>query len=168
MNLLLPETGLLFWMTLIFAIVFFLLAKFGFPVITGMVDKRTKKIDEALAAAKEADERLASLTKEQERMIEQTNSECARLMQEAAAQREQMVEQARAQAAQEADRILAQARETISQEKEAAMRELRREVASLSLTIAESILRKDLSSDTSQRELADKLLDEMGKISLKS
>ena len=75
---------------------------------------------------------------------------------------------ARAQAAREADRILAQARETISQEKEAAMRDLRREVASLSLTIAESILRKDLSSDASQRELAGKLLDEMGKISLKS
>ena len=168
MNLLLPETGLLFWMTLIFAIVFLLLAKFGFPVITGMVDKRTKKIDEALAAAKEADERLASLTKEQERVIEQTNSECARLIQEAAAQREQMVEQAKAQAAREADRILAQARETISQEKEAAMRDLQREVASLSLTIAESILRKDLSSDASQRELAGKLLDEMGKISLKS
>ena len=58
MNILLPDTGLLFWMTVIFAVVFFVLAKFGFPVITDMVEKRTKKIDDALAAAKQADESL--------------------------------------------------------------------------------------------------------------
>ena len=55
MNLMLPDSGLLFWMTIIFAIVFFILAKFGFPIITGMVDKRAKRIDEAIAAARKAD-----------------------------------------------------------------------------------------------------------------
>ena len=61
MNLLLPDSGLLFWMTIIFAIVFFLLAKFGFPVITGMVEKRTKRIDDAIDAAREAESRLMGL-----------------------------------------------------------------------------------------------------------
>lgn len=55
MNLMLPDSGLLFWMTIIFAIVFVLLAKFGFPVITGMVEKRTKRIDAAIGAAREAE-----------------------------------------------------------------------------------------------------------------
>ena len=69
MNLMLPDSGLLFWMTIIFAIVFFILAKFGFPVITGMVDRRTKRIDDAIAAARKAEESLAGLAQEQERLL---------------------------------------------------------------------------------------------------
>lgn len=168
MNLLLPDTGLLFWMTIIFAIVFFVLAKFGFPVITGMVDKRTKKIDDALAAAREADEKLASLTREHEEMIARTNAECSRMLQEAAQERDRMVGQARQQAKEEADRIVAEAKVRIDSEKEAAMKEIRKEVASLSLTIAESIVRKELSSDDAQRQLADKLFDQARNQSVKS
>ncbi|MDE5733138.1 MAG: ATP synthase F0 subunit B, partial [Bacteroidales bacterium] len=59
MNLMSPDGGLLFWMTVIFAIVFFILAKFGFPVITGTVERRTKRIDDALKAARKAEESLA-------------------------------------------------------------------------------------------------------------
>ena len=66
MNLMLPDSGLLFWMTIIFAIVFFILAKFGFPIITGMVEKRNKRIDDALEAARTAEEALARLSQEQE------------------------------------------------------------------------------------------------------
>ena len=55
MNLLLPESGLLFWMTIIFAIVFFILARFGFPIITGMVEKRSRRINDSLEAARVAD-----------------------------------------------------------------------------------------------------------------
>ena len=168
MNLLLPDTGLLFWMTIIFAIVFFVLAKFGFPVITGMVDKRTKKIDDALAAAREADEKLASLTREHEEMIARTNAECSRMLQEAAQERDRMVGQARQQAKDEADRIVAEAKVRIDSEKEAAMKEIREGVASLSLTIAESIVRKELSSDDAQRQLADKLFDQARNQSVKS
>lgn len=168
MDLLLPDTGLLFWMTVIFALVFFVLAKFGFPVITGMVDKRTKRIDEALSAAKAADEKIATLTLEQERLVARTADECARMMQEAAGQRDMMLDKARLQAKEEADRILAQAKETIAKEREAAMRDVRREVASLSLVIAESIVRKELSSDASQRELVDKLIDEVRNMPMES
>ena len=57
MDLMLPDSGLLFWMTIIFVIVFLILAKFGFPVITGMVEKRTKRIDDALAAARKAEKK---------------------------------------------------------------------------------------------------------------
>ena len=75
MSLITPDFGLLFWMTLIFGIVFFLLAKFGFPVITGMVDKRRERIEKSIAAAAEAEEKLASLSQEHARMVEQTRLE---------------------------------------------------------------------------------------------
>ena len=161
MNILLPDTGLLFWMTVIFAVVFFVLAKFGFPVITDMVEKRTKKIDDALAAAKQADEKLASLTIEHDKMIAKIDAECSRMLQEAAKQKELMLEQARQQAREQADKIVAESKVRIAREKEAALRDIRKEVATLSLAIAETIVRKDLSSESSQRDLADKLFDEI-------
>ena len=74
MNLLLPDSGLIFWMTIIFAIVFFVLAKFGFPVITGMVEKRHKRIEDALEAARVAEEAIAHLNQEQERIMEENNN----------------------------------------------------------------------------------------------
>ena len=61
MSLVTPDFGLLFWMTVIFAIVFFLLAKFGFPMITGMVNKRTDYIGKSLADAREAQRQLRDL-----------------------------------------------------------------------------------------------------------
>ena len=84
MNLLLPESGLLFWMTIIFAIVFFLLAKFGFPVITGMVEKRNQRINDSLEAARVAEEAIAHLTQEKERILEEPRQEQSCLLKEAA------------------------------------------------------------------------------------
>ena len=161
MNLLLPESGLLFWMTIIFAIVFFLLAKFGFPVITGMVEKRNQRINDSLEAARVAEEAIAHLTQEKERILEETREEQSRLMREAAAERERVLEQTQIQAREEADKILQAATARIQEEKEAAMKELRNEVAVISLAIAEKALRKELSSDNGQTELINRLVDQM-------
>ena len=62
MNLMLPDSGLIFWMTIIFAIVFYVLAKFGFPMITGMVEKRKTRIEEAIEAARKAEDAIARLS----------------------------------------------------------------------------------------------------------
>ncbi len=161
MNLLLPDSGLLFWMTIIFAIVFFLLAKFGFPVITGMVEKRNQRINDSLEAARVAEEAIAHLTQEKERILEETREEQSRLMREAAAERERVLEQTQIQAREEADKILQAATARIQEEKEAAMKELRNEVAVISLAIAEKVLRKELSSDNGQTELINRLVDQM-------
>ena len=91
MNLMLPDSGLLFWMTIIFAIVFLVLAKFGFPIITGMVEKRTKRIDDAIDAAREAEARLHGLSQEQERLMNEAHAEHDRILKEAAAERERMI-----------------------------------------------------------------------------
>ncbi len=161
MDLMLPDSGLLFWMTVIFGLVLFILAKFGFPMITGMVEKRNKRISDSLEAARIAEEALANLQQEQERLISETRSEQARLMQEAAAERDRMIAQAQEQARAEAQKIMDDARVRINEEKEAVMKEICNEVAKVSLSIAEKIVRKDLSSDASQKEFVDKLLKEL-------
>ena len=161
MNLMLPDIGLLFWMTIIFGLVLFVLAKFGFPLITGMVDKRNKRINDSLEAARTAEEAIAHLKEEQERIIAETRAEQNKLMQEAAAERDRMIAQAQDQARAEAQKILDEAKVRIDQEKEDAMKELRNEVAKMSIAIAEKVVRKDLSSDSSQKDLVDKLVNEV-------
>ena len=161
MNLMLPDTGLLFWLTIIFGLELFVLAKFGFPLITGMVDKRNKRINDSLEAARTAEEAIAHLKEEQERIIAETRAEQNKLMQEAAAERDRMLTQAQDQARAEAQKILDEAKVRIGQEKDEAMKELRNEVAKMSIAIAEKVVRKDLSSDSSQKELVDKLVDEL-------
>ena len=163
MNLMMPEAGLLFWMTIIFAIVFFLLSKFGFPIITGMVDKRTKRIEKALSDAWEAEETISELKARQEEIILAAKTEQDRLLKDAAKEREAIISRAREEAAEEAARILSDAKVKIEQEKQNAIRQIRSEVASLSLTIAEKIVRKDLSADASQQEYSQRLLEQIEK-----
>jgi F-type H+-transporting ATPase subunit b len=130
-------------------------------MITGMVEKRNKRINDSLEAARTAEEAIAHLKEEQERIMTETRTEQTRLMQEAAAERDRMIAQAQDQAREEAQKILEDAKVRINQEKEAAMNELRNEVAKISLAIAEKVVRNELSSDTAQKDLVDKLIDQL-------
>ncbi len=161
MNLMLPDSGLIFWMTIIFAIVFFILAKFGFPIITGMVDKRSRRIEDAIVAARKAEEALAGLAKEQERLLAEAKAEQARILAEAAAQRDSLIAQAQEDARKEAGKILEEAKERINEEKEAALRDVRKEVAVMAVTIAEKVVRKEMSTDKGQMELIERMMDSM-------
>ena len=161
MSLITPDFGLLVWMTLIFGIVFFVLAKWGFPMITGSVEKRAARIGDSIKAAKEAEEKLRNLAEEQSRMIEETRQEQSRILKEAAASRDSIVEQAKVQAREEASRILDQARTQIAAEKESALRDVRKEVALLSVSVAEKVLKASLSEGAEQSALVDRLVDEV-------
>lgn len=161
MSLITPDFGLLVWMTLIFGIVFFVLAKWGFPMITGSVEKRAARIGDSIKAAKEAEEKLRNLAEEQSRMIEETRQEQSRILREAAASRDSIVEQAKVQAREEASRILDQARTQIAAEKESALRDVRKEVALLSVSVAEKVLKASLSDGAEQSALVDRLVDEV-------
>ena len=165
MSLLLPDSGLLFWMTIIFVIVFFLLAKFGFPIITGMVEKRTGKINDALAAAREAEERLANLSQEQERLIGEARDEHERILRETAAEREAIIMKAREEAAAEAGRIMDETKVRIREEKEAALKDIRQQIAVISMTVAEKVVRKELEAGPAQSEFIDKIVEEVRDIS---
>lgn len=156
-----PDTGLLFWMVIIFAIVFFILAKFGFPVITKMLDKRRDYIDSSLRLAREADEKMGRMMEEQSRMIAQAREEQNRILKEAAQARDNIVRKAQEQAQDEARKILEEARVKIEAEKESALREIRSQTAMLSVKVAEKVLRQQLSTDKAQIDLVYRMLDEV-------
>lgn len=161
MSLITPSFGTIFWMTLIFAIVLFILAKWGFPIITGMVEERNRRIEDSLRAAREAENSLSSLAAEQVRLLDETRRQQAELIKASSSAREAMIAQAKQTAQEEAAKIIAQARTQIAAEKESALRDIRAEVASLSVGVAEKILRQELSSDEAQTALVRKLVDEI-------
>ncbi len=168
MNLVTPDFGLLFWMVVIFGLVFFLLAKFGFPVITDMVDKRSAKIAQSLKDADEIEARMASWKVEQAQMLEATRKEQSQMLREATETKARIVADAKAQAQAEADKILAEAKLQIAAEKESALRDVRKEVALLSVQVAEKVLRHELSDEGNQRAFIDQLVDEASKAQMHS
>ena len=161
MSLITPDFGLLVWMVLIFGIVFFVLAKWGFPLITGMVDKRSDRIEQSIAKAREAEKSLSELAYRQEQLIEETRKEQARILKEATEAREQLLTAAKEQARDEASQLIQQARTQIAAEKESALRDIRSEVASLSVEVAEKVLREKLSSEEAQMALIDRVVGEV-------
>ena len=156
-----PDFGLFFWMLIAFLVVFVLLAKFGFPVITGMVEERKNYIDESLRKAHEAQERLANIEKEGESILQEAREKQAQILKEAAETRDAIVEKAQDKARAEGARLLEDARVAIEQEKKAAIADIRAQVATLSVEIAEKVLRKNLKDDKSQMDLIDRMLDDV-------
>lgn len=160
MSFLLPEAGLLFWMLIAFGVVFFILYKFGFPVITSMIDERKKFIDDALQNAKEANEKLAGIEEQSRLILEKANAEQVKILREAVAVRENIIKEAQEKAEMESGKIIASAREQINLEKEEALRDIRAQVAELSILIAEKIIRKELTDDKVRDKYMDTLIDE--------
>jgi len=163
-SILTPDIGLLFWMFLAFVVVFFILAKFGFPAIIDMVENRKKYIDESLRKAHEASERLENIQQEGETILQEAREKQAFIMKEAAETRDAIVEKAQEKARDESARLLADAKKQIEIEKQNAIRDIRSQVAELSVQIAEKVLRERLSSDEQQMEMIDRLLDEVSEV----
>lgn len=156
-----PDLGLLFWMALAFLVVFFVLAKFGFPVIIKMVDERKQYIDDSLRKAHEANEKLANIQKEGESILQEAREKQAQILKEATATRDAIVEKAQDKAREEGARLLSEAKAEIENEKQAAISDIRRQVATLSVEIAEKVLREKLSTDKAQMDLIDRMLDDV-------
>lgn len=160
MSLVTPDFGLLFWMVLIFGAVFFVLAKFGFPIITSMVQKRSDHIEDSLRKAQEAQTRLEGLAAEQVKMIEQTRQEQRRILKEASDARDNIIASAKQQAQQEAAKIIEHAKTEIAAERETALRDICRQVSLLSVQVAEKIVRKNLETSPEQLSLLDRMVNE--------
>ena len=161
MGLLTPDPGTVFWMIIIFGVVFFILAKYAFPVIIGMVEERKKYIDQSLEAARQANEQLAQVREETDRMPKEARDEQTRILKEASQTRDRVIKEARVRAQLEAQKALEETRLQIVAEKESALNDIRQQVAILSVDVAEKILRKDLKSDQEQLELVNRMIDEM-------
>ena len=154
-----PAAGLLFWMTVVFLIVFVILAKAGFPAIVKMVNGRKAYIDESLQKAHEANEKLANIQKEGESILQQAREQQAAILKEAAETRDAIVEKAQDKAREEGARLLSDAKAQIETEKQNAIREIRTQVAELSVQIAEKVLKEKLSDDKAQMDMINRLLD---------
>ena len=161
MSLLVPDSGLLFWMLLSFGVVFIILAKYGFPVIVKMVESRKNYIDQSLDAAKEANRQLSAIKSESEAILAKAHEEQTKILNEAMATRDRIIQEAKEQARLAGQKQLEEAKRQIAAEKEEAIRDIRRQVAVLSVDIAEKVLRKNLDKKQEQMAMIDRLLDEV-------
>ena len=118
MNPLIPDPGLLFWMVLSFGVVFFLLAKFGFPVITKAINERKEFIEMSLLSAKEANERLASIQAEGEKLLADAKAKQKDIIADAMQEKQRIVQSAQEEAQTSANQMIEEARQSIQAEKE--------------------------------------------------
>lgn len=161
MSLLLPETGLLFWMLLSFGIVAFILVKFAFPVIINMVESRKTYIDESLLIAKQAYIEMDKVKAAGEAIVDNARREQVQILNEATQTRDLLIKDAKDRAQSEGQKMIDEARKQILIEKEDAIRDIRRQVAELSVDIAERVLREKLEKKGEQMDMINRLLDEI-------
>jgi len=158
MDLVTPDVGLLFWTFISFAILFFLLKKFAWKPIVGTVNDREKSIKEALASAEAAKLEMQNLTADNERILQEARSERESMMKDARDIKAKMIADAKDEAKETADKMIVQAQTAIESEKKAAVAELKSQVASLSLDIAEKVVKQELSDKDKQLKLVEDML----------
>jgi F-type H+-transporting ATPase subunit b len=161
MELVKPAIGLIFWMSLTFLIVLFILKKFAWTPILSMIKERETSIETALSSARKAKEEMSSLQQDNERLLAQARADRDALLKEARETKDAIINEAKGKATTEANRLIASARETINTEKIAAINELKNQVASMSIEIAEKIIRNELTNDEKQKALVANLLKEV-------
>lgn len=152
--------GLIFWMTVSFLTVLFILGKFAWKPILKGLKEREAGIADALNEAKKAREEMASLNARNEELMRAAREERELLLKEARDIRDREIAEAKSKAKAEADALLARARADIQNEKNAAITEMKNQVAELSILVAERILREKLDSSAAQQALVDKVMAE--------
>ncbi len=160
MQLINPGIGLIFWMTVAFGIVLFILGKFAWPAILKGLSEREQSIQEALNSAKEAQEQMKRLKADNDKMLREAMEERDVILAEARKIKDKIIGEAKEQAGKEALGIVESAKEKINNEKVAALREIKSTVAEYSIEIAEKILREELKDKAKQKKYVEKLLKE--------
>ena len=161
MSLITPDFGLLFWMTIVFLIVLGIVSKVGFKVIVKMVNDRKDYIDSSLQKAHEANKKLANIKVESDALLQEARERQAAILKEAAATRDAIVEKAQDKAHEESNRLLTEAKVEIENQRQAAVSDIRKQVATLSVEIAEKVLREKLGDEKTQMVLIERMLDEI-------
>ena len=160
MDLVTPGIGLIFWTTLFFLILLFVLGKFAWPAILTAIRARNESIKQALDSAERAKKEMAKLQADNEKVLAEAKAERDAMMKEAKQMKEKLIADAKEEAGKEAKKLVANAREAIQAEKKAAINDLKSQVANLSLDIAEKILKTKLEDSKAQKELVSKLINE--------
>jgi F-type H+-transporting ATPase subunit b len=156
-----PAVGLIFWTTITFILLLVLLGKFAWKPILSAIKTREKGIEDALASAERALNDMRELKSNNEKSLAEARAARDILMKEAREMKDAIIAEAKTKASADAERILASAREQITNEKNAAVAELKNQVATLSIEIAEKILRSELSSDEKQKALVNNLMKDV-------
>ncbi|MCF8365071.1 MAG: F0F1 ATP synthase subunit B [Bacteroidales bacterium] len=158
MELVSPGIGLIFWMTLAFGVVLYILGKFAWKPILKSLKDRENSIDQALHEADKARQEMKALKFSNEELMADAKEERDSLLKQAREIKEKLIEDARVKANEEANRIIESARETIENEKMAAMVDLKNQIARLSIEIAEKVLEHELDDKSKQKEYVDLLI----------
>jgi F-type H+-transporting ATPase subunit b len=160
MDLVTPGIGLIFWSTLFFLILLFILGRFAWPAILAAVVARNESIRKALESADRAKEDMARLKADNEKILAEAKAERDALLKEAKQLKEKMIADAKEKATEEAKKLVKNAREAIQSEKASAISDMKAQMATLSVDIAEKILRAKLEDTKAQKELVEKLINE--------
>ncbi|MFL2570265.1 MAG: F0F1 ATP synthase subunit B [Parvicellaceae bacterium] len=161
LDLVTPGIGLIFWTSVVFLLLVFILKKYAWKPILDAVEKRSKSIEDAINAADQAKASLAELNEEREKIKKESLAQRDALLKDANETKNQIISEAKTKAKEETDKILTSAREVIKTEKLAAITELKNQVAVLSLEIAEKIVKDQLSSDDKQKALVDSMIKDV-------
>ncbi|RXE71213.1 ATP synthase F0 subunit B [Muribaculaceae bacterium Isolate-002 (NCI)] len=163
MELFTPDFGLIFWMFLSFAVLFFILWKFAWPAITKMIDQRAELIDKGVEYAQQARQDLDQAQAKAEEVMQEARRQQADILREADRVKTQIIEEARGEARQAAAKELDQAKLQIEQARKEAEQNIRDEVSAFALNIAQKVVRNQMSDTKAQTQLVDSLLDEIEK-----
>lgn len=160
MDLITPGFGLVFWTAITFICLLFILRKFAWKPILGAVEDREEGIKKALASAENARKEMENLHADNERILNEARAEREALLKEARDIKSKMIADAKEEAQAQASKMIEQAQAAIESEKKAAMTELKNHVATLSLDIAEKVVREELSNKDKQIQLVESMLGE--------
>ena len=160
MDLITPEFGLVFWTLITFFILLVILKKFAWKPILGAVSEREEGIKNALASAENARIEMENLQSDNERILKEARLEREVMLKEARELKNKIIDDAKEEAKRQSDKLVRQAQETILTEKKAAISDLRAEVAKVSISIAEKVIRGELSEADKQEKLVKSMLDD--------
>ena len=150
--------GLFFWQAIILVILIILLAKFAWKPILAALAAREEGISNALLAAENAKKDMQNLKADNEKLLAEARAERDAMIKEAREIKEKMIADAKSEAQGQGEKMIESAKATIESEKNAAMAELKNQVSSLSLEIAETLLKEELSNKEAQTKLVEKML----------
>ena len=161
MDLVTPGIGMIFWTTVFFLILLFILGKFAWPAIITAIAARNESIRKALDSAEKAREEMAQLQADNEKILAEAKSERDAMMKEARDVKDEIIAEAKDKAGAEASKMIQNAKEAIRSEQASAISEMKVQIAKLSVEIAEKVLVEKLSSDKAQKDLVNKLVDDI-------
>lgn len=153
------SSGLFIIQSIIFLILLFVLGKFAWKPILKSIDERETSIIDALNQAKLAKQEMAQLKEDNERILREARAERDGILKEAREMKDKIVNEAKDSAKVEGEKMISAARQSIQSEKNAAMADIKSQIGTLSVNIAENILREKLNNDSAQNALVENILN---------